>query len=89
MTQWRLEYDKTVVRWLRKADPQTAKRIRDSLTAVVQTGNPRSRGHALTGVLAGLWRYRVGDYRIICDIHDQRVVVLVLEVGTRDHIYDG
>jgi mRNA interferase RelE/StbE len=88
VTQWRLEYDPEVVRWLRKADPQVARRIRDGLTAVIRTGNPRIRGKALTGQLAGLWRYRIGDYRVICDIQDTRLVVLVLDTGKRDHIYD-
>ena len=88
MSDWRLEYDPDAVRWLRKADPQVARRIRDALTAVVATGNPRSRGKALTGPLAGLWRYRVGDYRIVCDIQDARLVVLVLDIGNRDHVYD-
>ncbi|RLP10047.1 type II toxin-antitoxin system RelE family toxin [Propionibacterium australiense] len=88
MTQWQLEYDPHVVRWLRKADRQTARRIRDALTAIIRTGNPRIRGKALTGRLAGLWRYRVGDYRLICDIRDTELIVLVLDVGARDHIYD-
>lgn len=88
MTDWRLEYDPEVVRWLRKADPQVAKRIRDALTAVVRTGDPRARGKPLRGRLAGLWRYRIGDYRVICDIQEARLVVLALEAGKRDHIYD-
>ncbi|MDU0348691.1 type II toxin-antitoxin system RelE/ParE family toxin [Actinomyces sp. MRS3W] len=88
MTQWQLEYDRHVVRWLRKTDPQIARRIRDALTAVVQTGDPRIRGKALSGSLAGLWRYRIGDYRVICDIYDDRLVVLVIEIGNRDHISD-
>lgn len=77
-----------VVRWLREADPQTARRIRDGFLAVVATGNLRIRGKALTGRLSGLCRYRIGDYRAICDIQDTRLIVLVLEAGERDHIYD-
>lgn len=84
----RLEYDPDVVRRLRKADPQTARRIRDGLQAVVATGNPRIRGKALTGRLSGLWRYRIGDYRVICDIQDTRLIVLVLEAGKCDHTDD-
>lgn len=89
MTDWQLEYDPTVVRWLRKVDPQVARRIRDALTAVVRTGDPRVRGKALTGQLAGLWRYRIGEYRVICDIRDARLVVLVIDAGQRDHVYDS
>jgi addiction module toxin, RelE/StbE family len=49
--------------------------------------DPRTSGKALTGNLAGLWRYRVGDYRIICDIQDAKLIVLALEIGHRRDIY--
>jgi len=49
--------------------------------------DPRSSGKRLSGNLAGMWRYRVGDYRIICVIQDQRLIVLALEVGHRRSIY--
>lgn len=88
MSQWNLQYAPDVVRWLRKADPHVARRVRDALTAVVATGQPRSRGKALTGPLAGLWRYRVGDWRDICDIHDEQLTVLALDAGHRSEIYD-
>ncbi len=88
MTTWRLEYDPDVVRWLRKLDPPAARRIRNALTAVVDTGDPRVRGKGLTGRLAGLWRSRIGEYRVICDIQDARLVVLVIEAGKRDRVYD-
>lgn len=50
--------------------------------------NPRLHGKALTANRAGQWRYRVGDYRIIAEIHEYEVVILVLEVGHRKEIYD-
>lgn len=49
--------------------------------------NPRQFGKALTGQFKGLWRYRVGDYRVIADIRDQELIVLALEVGHRKEIY--
>ena len=49
--------------------------------------NPRRFGHALTGDREGLWRYRVGDYRIIAAIEDDRFVVLVVAVGHRREVY--
>jgi mRNA interferase RelE/StbE len=49
--------------------------------------DPRSLGKALTGPLGGLWRYRVGDYRVICDIQDGALCVLVLQVGNRREVY--
>ena len=88
MTLWRLEYDPAVVNWLRKADPPVARRIRNALMAMIGTGNPRLRGQALTGPLAGLGRYRVGDYRVICDIQDVRLVVLAIDVGKRGGVND-
>ena len=51
------------------------------------TSDPRVHGKALTGNLAGLWRYRVGDYRLIAEIRDDRLVILMLEVGHRSGIY--
>ncbi len=49
--------------------------------------NARAHGKALTGNLAGLWRYRVGNYRLIADIQDDRLVILMLEAGHRGEIY--
>ena len=49
--------------------------------------NPRSTGKALTGDKSGAWRYRVGDYRIICEIHDEDIIILVLSVGHRREVY--
>ena len=54
---------------------------------VVQTEDPRQRGKALTANLSGLWRYRVGDYRVICQIEDERLVVLVVGVSHRSESY--
>nr|WP_245223991.1 type II toxin-antitoxin system RelE/ParE family toxin [Rhizobium halophytocola] len=70
-------------------DPQTRKRIRTFLEQrLASLTNPRQIGRALEGVERGhLWRYRVGDYRIICDIQDARVVVLVIEIGHRSQVY--
>ena len=49
--------------------------------------DPRALGKALVGEMQGLWRYRVGDYRLICRIEDRAVTILVLEVGHRREIY--
>lgn len=84
---WRVSLSPETAKWLRKADQQTARRIRDVLRVVGSLEDPRSRGKALTGNLVGLWRYRVGDYRIICDIRDDELLIIALEVGKRDSIY--
>jgi mRNA interferase RelE/StbE len=85
---WTIRFDKASQRQLRKLDRETARRIVDYLEDLSGLEDVRSRGKALTGNLAGLWRYRVGDYRLICDIHSREVTVYVVEVGHRKDIYD-
>ncbi|WP_420962409.1 type II toxin-antitoxin system RelE family toxin [Brucella sp. IR073] len=67
-----------------------AKRITTFLrTRILPLSNPRQIGKALKGPKLGtFWRYRVGDFRIICDIQDNRLVILVIEIGNRRDIYD-
>lgn len=84
---WRIEIDKDVQRSMKKLDRQVAKRIVAKLREVSQLEDPRSMGKALVGNLAGLWRYRVGDYRIVCDIEDGVLVVLVVDVEHRGKVY--
>ena len=50
--------------------------------------DPRAHGKALKGKYAGLWRYRIGDYRVICKIEDEELIIIALEVGHRKQIYD-
>ena len=84
---WTIEVSEKAVRALRKMDKQTVRRIRDELEEIAKLEDPRSRGKALVGNLAGLWRYRVGDYWIICDIEDGRLVILVVDVAHRREVY--
>ena len=50
--------------------------------------NPRIHGKGLTSNRSGQWRYRIGDYRLICEIQDKKIIIYVLEVGHRKRIYD-
>lgn len=50
--------------------------------------NPRQHGKSLVGDKSGQWRYRIGDYRLICEIHDEEITILVLEAGHRREIYE-
>lgn len=86
---WKVEYTETALKQLRKLDKQTARRIVDFMDErVAGQGDPRTTGAALTGPLLGaFWRYRVGDYRIICDIQDGLLRILVVEVGNRREVY--
>lgn len=85
---WTIEYTETALAQLRRQDKQIAHRIVDYMHEHVATlTNPRSVGKALTGPLGGLWRYRVGNYRMICDIQTRALRVLVVRVGSRDKVY--
>ena len=85
---WTIEYSDTARNQLRRLDRQMARRVVDFMDERVATGdNPRSIGQALTGPMRGLWRYRVGDCRIVCDIQDDVLRVLVVRVGRRDRVY--
>ena len=72
---------------MKKLDRQTARRIIAKLREISQLEDPRSTGKALVGNLAGLWRYQVGDYRIICDIEDGVLVILVVDIAHRSTVY--
>lgn len=70
-----------------KLDSTIQKRIK-SYTSELQTlDNPRDRGKALVGNLNGLWRYRIGDYRLICHINNDKLVILCLEIAHRSKAY--
>lgn len=73
---------------LAKLDNSVKKRILDYMDEIANLSDPRSKGKMLVGDLKGFWRYRVGDYRLICRIHDEELEILVVEVGHRKEIYD-
>lgn len=84
---WEIELSEHAVKQLAKLDKQTARRITSKLREVSQLEDQRSTGKALTGNLSGLWRYRVGDYRIVCDIERGVLVILVVDVEHRSRVY--
>lgn len=86
---WRIEFDEPVKKQLTKLDRQIAKRITTFLRERVATlDNPRMIGEALTGSRLGeFWKYRVGDYRILCRLEDDILRVFVIKVGNRREVY--
>ena len=85
---WTIEFAQSVRKSVEKLDPQTRKRIRDYLDQrIAVLDDPRSQGKGLTGPLGGLWRYRVGDYRIICEIQDRKLVILVVTIEHHRDVY--
>lgn len=85
---WAIDYTATAKRQLQKLDKHTARRILDFMDKRVSVlEDPRGAGKALRGPLGDFWRYRVGDCRVIWDIQDSAVRVLVVRVGDRKEIY--
>ena len=86
---WRVEFLAQAERDVEKLDRQVARRIsRFLFDRVANLENPRSVGEALRGSQLGeYWKYRVGDYRLICKIEDDRLLVLVVRIGHRREIY--
>ena len=85
---WTVEVSNYAEKQLRKLDKPMQKRLLDWLDDRIEgCKNPRHFGEPLRGEMAGLWRYRIGDYRVICEIQDQQLVVLALAVGHRREIY--
>lgn len=86
---WAIEFDPDAVKDLKKLDKQVQVRILEFLRErLAHMDNPGELGEALAGSkLGNYWKYRVGDWRIICDFQDQRIVVRVLRVGKRREAY--
>jgi mRNA interferase RelE/StbE len=85
---WSLELTDTARRSLKKLDPATASRIlRFLVEKLAQYENPRTLGKPLTGELGDYWRYRVGNYRVVVEIRDDRLEILVIRIGHRREVY--
>ena len=80
-------FNKKAEKQLEKLDNTTQKRIKQFIIELENLENPRSKGKALMGNFAGFWRYRVGDYRIICDIVDKELIIYAIDVAHRSEVY--
>ena len=84
---WRIEFTGSARKQLKKLDKDEARLVLSFLRErVAPLEDPRKLGKPLKGQSAELWRYRAGDYRIVCDIQDEKVLVLVVRVGHRKDI---
>ena len=87
---WQVEFDSAAERELDRLDPQHARKILTFLAErIAKDEDPRRFGAPLRSNLAGLWKYRVEDYRLICEIQEEKILVLVLRVGHRSKVYGG
>lgn len=84
---WRIEFTRNADKAMRKLDKGVAARVFDELDEIAKLEDPRSMGKGLTENKSGLWRYRVGDYRIVADIEDDVLVILVVDVDHRSRVY--
>ena len=86
---WRIEVSETAAKQLGKMDRPVAQRIRLFLRERIATlDDPRSIGEALKGSELGeFWKYRVGDWRVICQIKDKQILITVLTLGNRREVY--
>ncbi|MEO1262074.1 MAG: type II toxin-antitoxin system RelE/ParE family toxin [Bacteroidota bacterium] len=86
---WTVKWVDAAVKEYKKLGKPAQVRIRDYLIErIAKADNPRQFGKALSGNLSGLWRYRVSNYRIVCRIDDDELVVLVLRVAHRSRVYE-
>lgn len=86
---WEIAYDAKALKDLRKLDPAVQREILNYMDQrVAASDDPRNFGKPLRASKFGLWRYRVRDYRIICELQDGRLVVLVVAIGHRSTIYE-
>ena len=86
---YHVEFTKNALKQLKKMDKSSASLILGWIRKNIEgCDNPRVHGKGLTANRSGQWRYRVGNYRIITEIEDDKVIVLVLNVGHRRDIYD-
>ena len=84
---WSLYFTIVAQKQLEKLDKSVGRRIWNFLDDVVNKGDPRASGKSLTGNMRGLWRYRVGQYRVICKIYDEKLVVVALTIENRAKVY--
>lgn len=86
---WKIEFDKKAKKEFANLDKPTQKQIDKFLLKLMKSANPRQLGEPLKGNLKSFWRYRVGNYRLICTIQDNIVTVLVLRVQHRREVYSN
>lgn len=84
---YKIIVDKSAAKDIKKLDPNIKKRIQKEMLEIANLKNPRQRGKSLTGQYSGLWRYRIGDYRVIVKIKDNELVILILSAIHRSKVY--
>lgn len=84
---WTIKFTRTFQKEVQKLDQPIQRKVKNFFKELESCENPRSKGKPLTQNLSGLWRYRIEDFRIICEIQDNELVILTLKIGHRSKIY--
>ncbi|MCP4473813.1 MAG: type II toxin-antitoxin system RelE/ParE family toxin [Gammaproteobacteria bacterium] len=84
---WTIKVSKTAQKQIKSLDKSSQRRLIEFLRTRINPSNPRQTGKPLKGKKKDLWRYRIGDYRIICDLQDEEITILVLAIGHRSKVY--
>lgn len=86
--RYRIETTERFDREFRKLDRYTQRMVKAWIDRnISETENPRQHGKGLTSNRRGQWRYRIGDYRLLCEIQDDRLIILALTIGHRREVY--
>ncbi len=84
---WTIKINSQAIKYLKKVDKSVQQKIIMGINKVKEIEDPRKIGKALQGKYVGFWRYRLGDYRIICEIQDESITILVIKIGHRKEVY--
>lgn len=88
MSVWSVEIDAGTAKKIQKLDRETQRLILSYIDRHLRNSpDPRASGKALTGPLRGLWRYRIGDYRLLAEIRDDELIIVAVDIGHRSAIY--
>lgn len=85
---WKVRITARAEKSLKSISYLAKQRIEKFIDQLESVENPRATGKSLQGEFKGLWRYRVGDYRLVCDIQDSELTILVIHIGHRKDIYN-
>jgi len=85
---WKLEFSKSAEKSVFRLDKTIQENIAKYLSKVIVSNNPRAFGKALTGNKKSLWRYRVADYRVICQIYDNELIIIAIKIDHRKTVYE-
>ncbi|MDO9395546.1 MAG: type II toxin-antitoxin system RelE/ParE family toxin [Herbiconiux sp.] len=87
MSRWSIETSAEFDKTIRRLDRPVARRVVAYLDELAGLDDPRSRGKGLTGSYSGIWRCRVGDYRLLADVRDDRTIIYALALAHRSEAY--